>query len=226
MISGKAGQSVLTSSFMTSCRFYITRSPILYIITRKCSEFAPGFISFASHCKVFRPKCNKSRKKHYICNPLWLDHCVNVATLAQLVEQRIRNAQVEGSNPLSGSKQNRLIINNLIVSRFCISIYLCRPTKKWCKYRPNFTRFVSKMIIGVKKASFLHRITVTCKENNPNTTTPRKSLQGNLSRMRCEDYNLLYLHLYQVLRRRDKALRISWKPMSWELLHQRKHHRP
>ncbi len=28
-----------------------------------------------------------------------------IATLAQLVEQRIRNAQVEGSNPLSGSKQ-------------------------------------------------------------------------------------------------------------------------
>ena len=27
-----------------------------------------------------------------------------IATLAQLVEQRIRNAQVEGSNPLSGSK--------------------------------------------------------------------------------------------------------------------------
>ena len=26
-----------------------------------------------------------------------------IATLAQLVEQRIRNAQVEGSNPLSGS---------------------------------------------------------------------------------------------------------------------------
>ena len=28
-----------------------------------------------------------------------------IATLAQLVEQRIRNAQVEGSNPLSGSKK-------------------------------------------------------------------------------------------------------------------------
>ena len=148
------------------------------------------------------------------------------ATLAQLVEQRIRNAQVEGSNPLSGSKQNRLIINDLIVSRFCISIHLCRPTKKWCKYRPNFTPFVSKMKIGVKKASFLHRITVTCRENIPNTTKRRKSLQGNLSRMRCEDYNPLYLHLYQVLRRRDKALRISWKPMSWERLHQRKYHRP
>lgn len=104
MISGKAGQSVLTLSFMTSCRFYITRSQILYIITRKCSEFAPGFIPFASHCKVFRPKCNKSRKKHYICNPLWLDHRVNVATLAQLVEQRIRNAQVVGSSPTISSK--------------------------------------------------------------------------------------------------------------------------
>ena len=159
---------------------------------------------------------HKSRKKHYICSPLWLDHCVNVATLAQLVEQRIRNAQVEGSNPLSGSKQNRLIINKLIVSRFCISIYLCRPTKKWCKYRPDFTPFVSKMIIGVKKASFLHRIRVTCKENFPNTTTPQKYLQDNLSRMRCEDYSLLYLHLYQALRRRDTTPRISWKPMSWE----------
>ena len=216
MISGKAGQSVLTSFFMTSCRFSISRSRILYITTRKCSEFNSGFVSFAFHCKVFRPKCNKSRKKHYICNPLWLDHCVNVATLAQLVEQRIRNAQVEGSNPLSGSKQNRLIIMLLIVSRFCISIYLCRPTKKWCKYRPNFTPFVSKMTIGVKNASFLHRITVTCKENIPNTTTPQKYLQDNLSRMRCEDYSLLYLHLYQALRRRDTALRISWKPMSWE----------
>ena len=30
-----------------------------------------------------------------------------IATLAQLVEQRIRNAQVEGSNPLSGSKKNQ-----------------------------------------------------------------------------------------------------------------------
>ena len=30
-----------------------------------------------------------------------------IATLAQLVEQRIRNAQVEGSNPLSGSKKIR-----------------------------------------------------------------------------------------------------------------------
>ena len=29
-----------------------------------------------------------------------------IATLAQLVEQRIRNAQVEGSNPLSGSKKS------------------------------------------------------------------------------------------------------------------------
>ena len=28
-----------------------------------------------------------------------------IATLAQLVEQRIRNAQVEGSNPLSGSQK-------------------------------------------------------------------------------------------------------------------------
>ena len=42
----------------------------------------------------------------------------------------------------------------LIVSRFCISIYLCRPTKKWCKYRPDFTPFVSKMINGVKKPHF------------------------------------------------------------------------
>ena len=30
-----------------------------------------------------------------------------IATLAQLVEQRIRNAQVEGSNPLSGSQRNQ-----------------------------------------------------------------------------------------------------------------------
>ena len=30
-----------------------------------------------------------------------------IATLAQLVEQRIRNAQVEGSNPLSGSPKNQ-----------------------------------------------------------------------------------------------------------------------
>ena len=30
-----------------------------------------------------------------------------IATLAQLVEQRIRNAQVEGSNPLSGSQKNQ-----------------------------------------------------------------------------------------------------------------------
>ena len=97
---------------------------------------------------------------------------------------------------------------------------------KRCKYRPDFTRFVSKMIIGVKKASFLHRITVTCKENISNTTTRRKFLQDNLSRMRCADYNPLYQHLYQVLRRRDKALRISWKPMSWGRLHQRKYHRP
>ena len=28
-----------------------------------------------------------------------------IATLAELVEQRIRNAQVEGSNPLSGSQK-------------------------------------------------------------------------------------------------------------------------
>ena len=125
MISGKAGQSVLTSSFMTSCRFYITRSWIPYITTKKCSEFAPGFIPFASHCKVFRPKCNKSRKKHYICNPLWLDHCVNVATLAQLVEQRIRNAQVEGSNPLSGSASVTPSGCAFFVPRYSITPYSC-----------------------------------------------------------------------------------------------------
>ena len=40
-----------------------------------------------------------------------------IATLAQLVEQRIRNAQVEGSNPLSGSpKKIRRKIFRLI---FC-----------------------------------------------------------------------------------------------------------
>lgn len=37
-----------------------------------------------------------------------------IATLAQLVEQRIRNAQVEGSNPLSGSKKIRRKIFRLI----------------------------------------------------------------------------------------------------------------
>ena len=39
-----------------------------------------------------------------------------IATLAQLVEQRIRNAQVEGSNPLSGSKKNQTEFFRLI---FC-----------------------------------------------------------------------------------------------------------
>ena len=37
-----------------------------------------------------------------------------IATLAQLVEQRIRNAQVEGSNPLSGSKKTRRKIFRLV----------------------------------------------------------------------------------------------------------------
>ena len=37
-----------------------------------------------------------------------------IATLAQLVEQRIRNAQVEGSNPLSGSKKIRRKIFRLV----------------------------------------------------------------------------------------------------------------
>ena len=40
-----------------------------------------------------------------------------IATLAQLVEQRIRNAQVEGSNPLSGSKKNQT--ENLPPDFFC-----------------------------------------------------------------------------------------------------------
>lgn len=146
MISGKAGQSVLTSSFMTSCRFYITRSPILYIITRKCSEFVPGFIPFASHCKVFCPKCNKSRKKHYICNPLWLDYCVNVATLAQLVEQRIRNAQVKGSSPFAGSIWNSDV---LAFSERCRSfLFYCPSSSSFSEgvplYFPRFPRFVKR----------------------------------------------------------------------------------
>ena len=41
-----------------------------------------------------------------------------IATLAQLVEQRIRNAQVEGSNPLSGSKKIRRKIFRLIFLLF------------------------------------------------------------------------------------------------------------
>ncbi len=55
---------------------------------------------------IFRNKYRKSEKKHYICNPHHPigERCERDATLAQLVEQRIRNAQVEGSNPLSGSR--------------------------------------------------------------------------------------------------------------------------
>ena len=51
-----------------------------------------------------------------------------IATLAQLVEQRIRNAQVEGSNPLSGSKKIRRKIFRLIFCYVCVknkSVKIC-----------------------------------------------------------------------------------------------------
>ena len=49
-----------------------------------------------------------------------------IATLAQLVEQRIRNAQVEGSNPLSGSKKIRR-------KDFRLIFLLCMRKKQVCK---------------------------------------------------------------------------------------------
>ena len=42
------------------------------------------------------------------------------ATLAQLVEQRIRNAQVEGSNPLSGSLT---ALDLWILGGFCLWVF-------------------------------------------------------------------------------------------------------
>ena len=66
-----------------------------------------------------------------------------IATLAQLVEQRIRNAQVEGSNPLSGSKKNqtevfppdffalwRIFEDRFLISLLNRSFHPCHTTRR------------------------------------------------------------------------------------------------
>ena len=49
-----------------------------------------------------------------------------IATLAQLVEQRIRNAQVEGSNPLSGSEKIRRKFFRLIFLLYMRKKQVCK----------------------------------------------------------------------------------------------------
>ena len=52
-------------------------------------------------CKLF----GSFKKKQYLCSRFREKH----ATVAQLVEQRIRNAWVGGSSPPSGSKKERFL---------------------------------------------------------------------------------------------------------------------
>ena len=53
------------------------------------------------------------KKMHYFCTRF-----KQIATVAQLVEQRIRNAWGAGSSPASGSKQKRITIRWFVV---CLS---------------------------------------------------------------------------------------------------------
>ena len=82
---------------------------IFRIITRICR-----IILFVLRAKVqnLYHSCKKNRhllvyfkKKQYFCTRVWQFRRA-FAIVAQLVEQRIRNAWVAGSSPASGSKEN------------------------------------------------------------------------------------------------------------------------
>lgn len=69
-----------------------------------------------------------------------------IATLAQLVEQRIRNAQVKGSSPFAGSIWNSDV---LAFSERCRSfLFYCPSSSTFSEgvplYFPRFPRFVKR----------------------------------------------------------------------------------
>ena len=60
-------------------------------------------------CKKNRHLLVYFKKKQYFCTRFATEFANAIAIVAQLVEQRIRNAWVAGSSPASGSKQRKRV---------------------------------------------------------------------------------------------------------------------
>ena len=97
------------------------------------------YLHMSKKCSTFAPAFGKQQKA-----------CHVLATLAQLVEQRIRNAQVPGSSPGSGSERNSR------VPFFCAPSHSNRVQRYKISFKyARVGDFLCKLFAYVKKKQYL-----------------------------------------------------------------------